>query len=337
MNKLSAKLKAKKLAKSQVTQETLEQHREVVLSKGRKFKGQMTQLQRRIVLIAGGIAALGLIVVGVIGYLGLYVFQATDDVTFRVTEVLPVPVASVDGEWVPYGDYLLVFRSSIHPVERQGGKLEDNDENRALISYYKREALTMAMRYTLAKKLAGELGVKVERSEIEATIREYREVDGKEWSDESFTRAIYDNFGLSRREYERLVALSILLKKVMEAVDATAREQSEGIAKQVESEDFDKIAEEFDGVIVGASNGMVGEMDMDGGRAKMALSLEKGQVSQRFVSKNGDGYYFVKVTDKVDGKVSYVSLFVPFQEFNKRFDGLKDGDGTKTFITIPEE
>jgi hypothetical protein len=300
----------------------------------------MTQLQRRIVVIATGIAALILVVVGVLGYVNLYILQNTSDVMFRLTEVVPVPVATVDGTQVRYGDYLLVYRSSIKPVERQGGVLENNEENQAIINHYKREALSMAIKYTYAKRLAGELGVKVEKDEIDAAIREYRTVDGKEWSEESFTRAIYDNFGLSRREYERLVGLSILLKKVTEAVDETAVQQSDEIERLIDGgeTDFEKIAEDAsEDVVIDVSNGMVGEMDMDGGRARVALALEKGEVSERFVSKNGDGYYFVKVLEKSEGEVSYVSLFVPFREFESRLAGVKDEGKIAEYIEIAAE
>ena len=341
MGKFTEKLKpkSKKLAQKQVTQETLEDHREAVLSKGRKLKAQMTQLQKRIVLVAAGIAALILVIVSVVGYLSLYVFQSTGDIAFRVTQVLPLPVASVDGEWVRYGDYLLVFRSSIRPVERQGGALENTEENQALINHYKNQAMNLAIRYTYARRLGNEIGVSVSREEIEEAIREYRTVDGKEWSDERFTQAIFENFGLSRREYERLVSLTLQLKKVTEAVDEDAQATAKAVQVALDggARDFNALFDQIDGIVVEDSGSLVGSMDMDGGRAKVALGLEVGQVSGRFLSKNGDGYYFVKVTEKVEGAVAYSSIFIPFTEFAERMDEHEAEGRIKMFITLVTE
>lgn len=339
MNKISAKIKSKQLAKKQVTQETLEDHREAVLSKGRKLKAQMTQLQKRIVMVAAGIAALILVVAGAVGYLGLYVFQSTDDITFRFTEVLPLPVAKVDGEWVRYGDYLLVYRSSIRPVEKQGGgRLEDNEENHALIMHYKNEAMDLAVRFTYARKLASELGVEVDQSEIDEAIRAYRTVDGQEWSEDRFTQAIFDNFGLSRREYERLVSRTLLLQEVMEAVDTEAQELSTKVGKALsDGVSFDDLIDKFAGITVETSDGLVGEMDIDGGRAKMALQQETGKISERFVSKSGDGYYFVKTVEKSGDQVKYVSVFIPFTEFTKRIEQVHADGGIQKFISLETE
>ena len=44
-----------------------------------------------------------------------------------------------------------------------------------------------------------------------------------------------------------------------------------------------------------------------------ALFLTWWDVSDYFVSRNGDGFYFVKLTAKAEGKVSYASIWVRFK------------------------
>ena len=74
--------------------------------------------------------------------------------------------------------------------------------------------------------------------------------------------------------------------------------------------------------------------NIDGGRATEAAKLEPGQSSGKFLSMNGDGYYFVKLIKKTKTEVNFVSIKVPFTEFNKRFEALQNDNKINTYITI---
>ena len=66
------------------------------------------------------------------------------------------------------------------------------------------------------------------------------------------------------------------------------------------------------------------------------MKLEPGESSGKFVSMNGDGYYFVKLVKKTDTEVDFVSIRIPFTEFNKRFDALSDEGKINEYITISD-
>ena len=105
------------------------------------------------------------------------------------------------------------------------------------------------------------------------------------------------------------------------------------------SEDFIKaIAEKLgDNVIYQETGGMVGSQNIDGGRASEAIKLEPGKESGRFVSINGDGYYFVKLINKTETEVNFVSIKIPFTEFQTQFDNLRSDDKIHELITINED
>ena len=71
------------------------------------------------------------------------------------------------------------------------------------------------------------------------------------------------------------------------------------------------------------TGGLVDKMNIDGGRSTMALSLEKGKTSERFVSTSGDGFYFVTLIDKTESTVNYNSLFIPFTELKSRLEKMR--------------
>jgi len=338
MKKLIGK-RAKKLKEKSLTADTIDEHRDMILARGKKYKIKMNEMQRRVVVFAGGLAAIVLVVAVLIGWLSLYVFQSTGDIAFRLTRVIPVPVATVEGEWVRYSDYLLIYRSSIAPVERQNGKLDPSEEgDRWLIAHYKRAALNSAQRYTYAKRLARDLNVFVTDELLGQTIREYRIVGENEWSEASFIRAIRENFGLSRREYEDLVRMSLLTREVAVAVDVQALDVIKEVERRLAAgEDFVKIADAIPDVEISGSDGMVDVMNLDGGRAKVALGQSVGDVSDSFVSRNGDGYYIVKTTKKENNEVEYTSLFVRFMEFDRRFSEMREAGGIREFIRVEEQ
>ena len=78
-------------------------------------------------------------------------------------------------------------------------------------------------------------------------------------------------------------------------------------------------------------------MNVDGGRAAMASKMEIGATSEKFVSTNGDCYYYIKLLDKSNEQVSYVSVKIPFTELAKRLRELRDNNKVKEYINIPVE
>ena len=57
-------------------------------------------------------------------------------------------------------------------------------------------------------------------------------------------------------------------------------------------------------------------------------------MSEKFLSSNGDGYYFVKLIDKTETQVNYESLKVAFTTFNEQIEDLYEAGGVTEFITL---
>ena len=329
---LSKKKDAKK-----TEQERVDERRDEVLSKGRKFKYPLQWTRHRIVIntILITIVIIAMVVVG--GWLALYRLNMTDDFLFRVTKVVPVPVAVVDSENVPFSDYLMLYRSSMTSIERQSGSQFDEGSLEQLRAEYKQSALKEAEKYAYAVKLANESSITVSEEEVDAEFQRHLSIGGIERSEESFVKIIEDNFGLSKSEYQRMLYLSLLKSKVETNIDTEANK----IASQVESllasndNDYQAVAEELgDKIVYQETGGLVDSKNIDGGRATEAMKLEPGQSSGKFISMNGDGYYFVKLIHKTDTEVNFVSIRVPFTEFDKRFDALRSENKITEYITI---
>lgn len=318
-------------------QEKVEERREEVLAQGRKFKYPLQYTKHRVVVntILIAVIVLALIVVG--GWFALYRLQMTDEVLYRVTRVLPVSVAEVDFESVKFSDYLMLYRSSIISVERQSGALTDDDNSKDLRARYKRTALSEAEKYAYAMKLGRELGIEVTNDEVKAEYERHRKVGGLDRSEEGFLKVLQDNFGLSEEEYKRILYLNLMEAKVEMKID----ENANAVAGQVETMlagnggNYQAVAEALgEAVNYEETGGMVDNRNIDGGRATEAMKLEPGGQSGKFVSLNGDGYYFVKLVAKSETAVNFVSIKVPFTEFDKRFEKLREAGKVREMIEL---
>lgn len=319
--------------------EKIEERREEVLANGRKFKYPLQYTKHKLVIATVIIAVIATIGAFFAGYMLLYKAQDTGDVLYRLTRVVPVSVAKVDGEKVRYSDYLMIYRSSIMPIEQQTGTLGDDEDSQGRKNYYKREALTEAEKYTYAMKLAREQNVSVSDEEVTKAFDAHRKIGGTELSHESFLRILKDNFGMDESEYRRILELSLIREKVSTKIDTNSKVTAEEISQflSANDNDFKKASEQFgEKVQYEETSGMVSLQNVDGGRAGKAYELEKGAVSSPFVSSNGDGYYIVKCIDKSESEVNYVSLFVEFKEFENWFNGVKNDGKVEEYIEIKQ-
>lgn len=332
------KLLSKKEKKTE--QEKVDERREEVLAQGRKFKYPLQWTKHRIVMSTVLIAVVVIAVMVAGGWLALYRFNMTDDMLFRITKVLPISVASVDGENVRFSDYLMFYRSSMTSIERQSGQVDNEGSEEALKAQYKRAALSEAEEYTYALKLARENDVIVSDEEVDEEFQRHLNIGGVERSEESFIKIIEDNFGLSKSEYERMLYLTLVKAKVEEKIDKRANEIAAKVEKMLAENggDYQAVAEALGAEVeYEQTGGYVSSQNIDGGRATEAIKLEPGGQSGKFISTNGDGYYFVKLIAKTDTEVNFVSIKVSFTEFTNQFEQLKENGKISELIEIPEE
>ncbi len=329
----------KKTENKKTEQEKVDERREEVLAAGRKFKYPLQWTKHRVVINTILIAFAVLAILLTSGWLSLYRFNMTDDMLFRITKIVPVPVAKVEDESVRFSDYLMFYRSSLLSIDRQSGQVDNEGSVDTLKNQYMRSALSEAEEYTYALKLAKEKNSEVSDEEVNNEFSRHLNIGGIERSEEGFLKIIRENFGLDKDEYLRMLYLTLMKAKVEIEIDTKAND----IASQVEKllaengSDYAAVAEALgDGIDYEETGGMVSSQNIDGGRSSEAIKLEPGQQSGKFVSMNGDGYYFVKLVNKTETEVNFVSIKVPFTEFASQFAKLREDGKIDELISIPE-
>lgn len=326
--------------KPKTEREKVEERREEVLAQGRKFKYPLQYAKHKVIINTVIVGLVALVMMIVVGWAMLYKIQDTGNMIYRITQVFPVPVAEVDGENVRYSDYLMIYRSNLETSEQQDGRLSTNEDAERMREMYKRSALQSAIEYTYALKLGKELGLTVTNEEIDKAFDEHRKVGGVERSEESFLKIVRDNFGMNRSEYRRMLYLTLMKSKVAQEVDEHAKDVVAQVEQMLAENggDLHAVVEALGAEVEYEETGrLVDNMNVDGGRANKAMTLEVGAVSEKFLSTNGDAYYFVKLNEKTDTEVNYASLKIVFTEFDLRVAELYEKGLVKEYITIGED
>lgn len=328
---------------SRITNETVAEHRERILAGGRKFKYPHQYVKHKLVINAVLIAIVFVALITVLGWWQLYKAQNTSEFVYRVTKVVPVPVATVDGEWVHYSDYLMRYRSQELFMTTKGkASFNNNSEDGAReLAFYKRQVLDELTAVVYAEKRARDLNISVSDQEIQAVIDSERDTATGRISPEVYETNIKYTLGFSLDEYRHLIKQLLLRQKVAYAVDVTAAQAKEAVAASLSKnskQDFAKLVDSLKKKSIVAeygASGLVLKNNHDGGLSREALTLKDGEVSGAIQSTTGDGYYFVRRLSANDRQVSYEYIKVPLSVFSDEVTALQKDGKVKEYIDIP--
>lgn len=346
MKKLIAKLHKKKEDSSlRITNETVAEHRERILAGGRRFKYPIQYARHKLVINAIVISIGAIIVLIAVGWWQLYPTQNSSEFMYRVTTVLPLPVASVDGQPVLYSDYLMKYRSDIHYLEQKEQVSLKSEDGKRQADYHRRQAMNDAIADAYAVKLAKNLGINVSDSDVDSFLKAQRQSSDGEVSEQTYNASILDILGWTPDEYKHAIKNKLLRQKVAYAIDSESSSQSESVASIIQSgnTDLESIASYINAsggtqVAYGAS-GWVSKYNQDGGLSSTASSMSKSQISSavKATTNNVYYYYFVRLLDINDSQVSYDYIQIPLSEFNKRLSEVEKAGKITEYISIPKD
>lgn len=325
-----------------ITNETVAEHREQILAGGRRFKYPMQYARHRLVITTIIISIVALVAIIAVTWWQLYSVQNTSTFFYRITKVLPLPVAKVDGQDVPYSDYLMGFRSQEHYLQFKEGVDLYSKENKSQLEWIKRRAMNDAVSDNYAVKLAKEKNISITDKQIdEAILRQRQSRDGIT-SQETYDAIVLDHFDWTPAEAREVTAHKLLRQEVSFEIDDSATKLRDQLVVKLKSEtDFDKIASSIAAVgkakVESSVTPLVPSNNQDGGQAEAASKLAVGQVSPPFRSTTGDGYYVVKLLQKDNNdRISYASLKIPLTAFKEKLETIKRDRKIQEYISVPQ-
>jgi len=322
---------------SRITNETVAEHREQILAGGRKFKYPVQYAKHRLVIMSITIGIVAVAVLVLVGWQQLYLAQNTSKFMYRLTQLIPVPVATVDQEPVRYSDFLKKYRSSIHALQQQNSINLRTTDGKRQADYIKRTQLDTVEKDTYAVKLARENGINVTGKEVDDFIN--KDLASKSVSIEAYEKTVLASFyDWTLADYRDVVRIELLKRKVSFKIDTAAETKTEAIQKRVQSgEDFAAVAKQVsDDVTTKDAGGDVGDLPLDNqdsnGLIAAAKGMNVGQVSAPI--QGTDSYYLIKLIAKSDASIHYAQIKVELTELDKKFDAVKKAGKIKEHIKV---
>jgi hypothetical protein len=225
-----------------ITNETITEHREEVLKGARKYIYPLQHSKHRIVTVTLSIAAIAVVAFLIYCTAALYKFHQYNTFIYRVTQVVPFPIAKADHNFVAYENYLFELRRFVHYYQTQQRQSFDTS-NKEQLERFKQQALTSVIDDAYVKLLAKENGVSVSNKEVETRVNEARNQNRLGNNNKVFADVLRDYWGWSIADFKRTLKQEILAEKVSAKLDKAASERANSALAQVRSgADFGAVA-----------------------------------------------------------------------------------------------
>lgn len=322
-----------------ITNETVAEHREEVLSSARKYIYPLQHSRHRIVIISVSIFIIAVLAFFTYTVLALYKFNATSGFMYRVTSVLPFPVAKAGPSIVSYDDYLFELRRIMHYYQTQNRVDFSTKEGQDILASLRERSLDIVVEDAYIKQLAKQNGVTVSRAEIDAQIALLKSQNRLGANDEVLEDVLQEFWGWSVDDFRRVLRQQLLAQKVAIALDKDAQTTADSVLAQVNAGgDFAALAKQYSQALgaqeTGGSYGITIDKttkEIEPQVIEQLLKLEVGQTSG--IIQTSRGLEIVKVTEKTpDGKVQASHILIAVKPASDRAKSLEDQSRTWRLI-----
>jgi hypothetical protein len=321
-----------------ITNETVAEHREEVLSSARKYIYPLQHSLRRIVTISAAIFAVLALALFVYCILSLYRFGSTSTFIYRVTQVAPFPVARAGGNFVAYENYLFELRHYMHYYQTQQ-KIDFNSESgKEQLAAFRKIALESVVNDTYIKQLAKKHKITVTDQELNNQVELLRSQNRLGSSDAVFEDVLKEFWGWSVADFKRELRQQILAQKVVSALDIDTHNRAQNVLNQVNNGgDFAALAKQFSedpntkdgggdyGFAINRTN-----RDLPPQVVDELFKLQPGQTSG--LVETPLGLEIVRVREKEGSAVRASHVYFAFKSINTYIDPIKEKSKPRTFI-----
>jgi hypothetical protein len=287
-----------------ITNETVADHREDVLSSARKYIYPLKHSTHSIVKISISIFVGVLILFIVFCGLDLYKFGGTSGFIYDVTKIIPFPAAKVGKSYVSYDSYLFNLRSNIHyygtiqkaDFKTPSGKLQ--------LDRLKVQAMDSAIQTTLVNKLAKQNDITVSDSQINNEITILKDENRLGSSNGVFSDVISTYYGWSQSDFKESLKNQLLAQAVVAKLDTSAQSKAQSALAELKAgTDFGTLASQVsDDAATKGSGGQypsaisIDDADLSPIVTETLFNLKPGQISG--IVDAGTSLEILKVIDK---------------------------------------
>jgi SurA N-terminal domain/PPIC-type PPIASE domain len=347
MKKVIAKLKKKNhkekpqttLPGNRITNDTVEEHREEVLGQARKYIYPLRQTKHRLVMVSLSILLAAAVIFFSYCMLALYKFKSDSIFIYKVTQVIPFPVARIGSDFVAYENYLFEINHYTHYYRTQQALDLDSEAGQQQINEFKKRALDKVINDAYVKELAARKNITVTDREVEDRIAVVRDQNRLGANEKEFQSVLKDFWNWSENDFKRSLKTQILSEKVVAAYDTdTQNKASIALTQLKNGKDFATLASEVsEDPISKANGGSYGfaiektNRDISPTTIDALFKLKDGEHSE--VINVGYGLEIVKrIKTEPDGKLRAAHIVFNFKDINDYTNDLKDQEKARAYL-----
>jgi parvulin-like peptidyl-prolyl isomerase len=321
-----------------ITNETVGEHREEVLSSARKFIYPLQHSKHHIVRISIGIFVAVVVLFFALTGLELYKFQNTGGFMYDVTKVVPFPVAKVGGSWVSYESYLFELRRNMHYYETQQQANFDSKDGQEQLKRLKRQAMDQVVMDAYVKQLAAKNGVSVSNRDVDNQVALVRQQNRLGSNETVFKEVLNEFWGWSVADFKRELKQQMLQQAVVGKLDTQANTKAEAALAQLKGgADFAAVAKSMSEDPATKDNGGQYPVAITPNYRELppAVTAEIGKLKPGQTSGIIDTGYtleIVKVLDSSPGSIHAAHIQVNLEPITTYTGPLQKKDPPKEFI-----
>ncbi len=344
-DKLKQRQEPERLGDEQVpriTNKTVTDHREEVLSGARKFIYPLQHPKRYIVAFTTV-----LVVLAVVGFftwttLALYRYQTTSNFMYRVTQVLPFPIARTGNTFIAYENYLFELRHYIHYYENQQGIDFDTEVGAQQLDEFRRRALDKVINDVYIRLLAEENGITVTQQEIDEQIALVQRQDRLGNSFENLENVLRNFWDWSIDDFRRSLEQQLLAQKVIAELDETTLEEARAAFDELQAgEPFEEVVSKYSDDPATIDQG--GEFGFDITRTSRDIApktvdvlfeLDEGEVSD--IINIGYALQIVRLLERDGEQVRAAHVLFTFEDIDTYINELKDDRPVRVYLQLDQ-
>jgi parvulin-like peptidyl-prolyl isomerase len=288
---------------------------------------------------------IGLLIVSVVAFftyttLALYRFQSTSTFIYRVTQIIPFPIARTGAVFVPYEEYLFALRYNVYYQENQLGIDFDTELGRQQFDDFRRRALDRVVNDAYMRIIADKEGVRVSEAEIDEQVEILRRQSRAD--DEVLEDVLQRFYDWSLQDLRRVLRQQLLNQKTLAVLDTETTASAEAAIAAVRAgTSFEEVAAQYSEDPLTKDNG--GEFDIDITRDNRMLTaqatdalfrLEPGGVSD--IVNIGYALQILKTLDRDGGTVRAAHIFFQLEDPATFVNELRAERPIRVYITPPE-
>ncbi len=239
-----------------ITNETVAMHREDVLKGARKYIYPLQHSKNRIIVITTT-----LIIVLIVGFftyctLALYKFDSYSSFLYKVTQVIPFPIARINGHFVSYNNYLFELEHYVHYYQTQEKLNFSTPSGKQQLADYQTRALQKVLDDAYIGELAAKNHVTVTSQQLNDEITIVRQENRLGDNQSEFNSVLKTYYGWDLNDFKRELKTQLLENNVVSTLDtATHARANSAYAQLQKGTDFATLASQVSDDTTTKSNG----------------------------------------------------------------------------------